>query len=129
MVKTLIFIFLFAGLPMLLHAQDLQERKACPGNIVLQSALGQTLERHIEVVGPLHLARQKAIVAISSNCRGDSSGTGPIIRGGRADQVIAYIDGIPVRGGGAVSIEYAEEKWLPGIPAEYEYVEPKKWTW
>lgn len=60
------------------------------------------------------------IVALSAGVTSVDGGA-PVIRGGRGDQVITYIDGIPVRGSGAVAVSsYGEvQVYQSGIPAEF----------
>ena len=61
-----------------------------------------------------------AVVALSAGVQ-STDGSAPIIRGGRSNQVITYIDGIPVRGSGAIANSaYGEiQVYQSGIPAEF----------
>lgn len=123
MVKTFL-LTLFVAASVLVSAQD--EPRSGVEPVLLVPIASQHLGVPIKVLGPSDLkgtGKQSAVVALStSNCYGDST-SAPVVRGGRSDHIITYIDGIPVRGSAASLIKYAVTSNLTGVAPEFEHAQ------
>lgn len=104
------------------------QQKVIPADnpVLLVLVSSQDLSVPVKKRVPEHLRRTYgyAVVALCSHCDGDST-EGPIVRGRRGDQIITYIEELPVRGAGtALSVRaVASFPFRPvftGISAEFE---------
>jgi outer membrane receptor protein involved in Fe transport len=73
-----------------------------------------------EEIGRLPVRGTTGVIATSGGVT-SVDGSAPVIRGGRSDQVITYIDGMPVRGSAAMAqSSYGEiQVYQSGIPAKF----------
>ncbi|MBI1183228.1 DUF2012 domain-containing protein [bacterium] len=64
---------------------------------IIKDAYGGTASHNVEEIGRLPVRGATGIIANTMSVQSIDGGA-PVIRGGRSDQVITYIDGMPVRG-------------------------------
>ncbi|MBI1184281.1 TonB-dependent receptor [bacterium] len=87
---------------------------------IIKDAYGGTSSKNTEEIGRLPVRGATGVIAVSGGVQSVDGGA-PVIRGGRSDQVITYIDGMPVRGDASVAVSsYGEiQVYQSGIPAEF----------
>lgn len=87
---------------------------------LIKESFGGLDSRNTEDIGRLPVRGATGVIATTGGVQSIDGGA-PVIRGGRSDQVITYIDGMPVRGNGGVPVSsYGEiQVYQSGIPAEF----------
>lgn len=87
---------------------------------LIKESFGGLDSRSTEEIGKLPVRGATGVIATTGGVQSIDGGD-PVIRGGRSDQVITYIDGMPVRGNGGVPVSsYGEiQVYQSGIPAEF----------
>jgi hypothetical protein len=87
---------------------------------LIKESYGGSTSKNTEEIGRLPVRGATGVIALTGGVQSVDGGD-PVIRGGRSNQVITYIDGMPVRGSGAVAVSsYGEiQVYQSGIPAEF----------
>ncbi|MGB0429396.1 MAG: carboxypeptidase regulatory-like domain-containing protein, partial [Bacteroidia bacterium] len=87
---------------------------------MIEDAYAGTATKSTDEITKMPTRGTNAIIATTGGAQSVDGGA-PVIRGGRSNQVITYIDGMPVRGSGAMAqSSYGEiQIYQSGIPAKF----------
>ncbi|MFY0673606.1 MAG: TonB-dependent receptor [Bacteroidia bacterium] len=105
---------------MQVESEELNEVIVVAEKPMIDEAYGGMNTKNTEEIGRLPVRGTVGVIATSGGVT-SVDGSAPVIRGGRSNQVITYIDGMPVRGSGAMAqSSYGEiQVYQSGIPAKF----------